>query len=219
MLLASGCGRSQADNAIPPTAVIEIPNSCRRVVAGNRLFTFAPFGTGPSRGSDDRLPSYCYRIPISYIDNSKGCARVLNEHHGSGLLAQSCCCRVGITTRPSPLPEGNGDKSSAVSSVPRCRPVTGALPAAVRLHVLHDAKMAPVYGAWMAGALDRRGYRVTTAALLSVLFQMERENLLLPDRQFVDGRLRRVHDITAHGIWALKQPEFVLGLGELKIDP
>lgn len=89
----------------------------------------------------------------------------------------------------------------------------------VRLHVLHDAKLAPVYGAWMAGALARRGYSVQPAAVLSVLFQMECENLLLPDRQFVDGRLRRVHDITAHGIWALNQPEFVFGLGELKIDP
>ena len=135
------------------------------------------------------------------------------------MLEQFCRCRTGITTRASPLTGGDGDKSSAVSSVPRCRPVAGVLPAAVRLHVLHDAKMAPVYGAWMAGALARRGYRVTTAALLSVLFQMERENLLLADRQFVDGRLRRVHDITAHGIWALKRPEFVVALGELKIDP
>lgn len=145
---------------------------------------------------------------------------MLDEHHRSGLLAQFCCCRVGFT-RPSPLTGGDGDESSVVSPVPRShfRPMTRVLPAAVRLHVLHDAKMAPVYGAWMAGALGRRGYRVTNAALLSVLFQMERENLLLPDQQFVDGRLRRVHEITAHGIWALKRPEFVLGLGELKIDP
>lgn len=145
---------------------------------------------------------------------------MFNEHQGRGLLAQSCCWRVDITTRPSPLTAGDGDKSSVVAFVSRshCRPVARMLPAVVRLHVLQDAKMAPVYGAWMAGALARRGYRVTSAALRSVLFQMEREHLLMPDRQFVDGRLRRVHEITAHGIWALKRPEFVLGLGELKID-
>ncbi len=91
------------------------------------------------------------------------------------------------------------------------------LPAKVRLHILYHAKMAPIHCAWMAGTLAQRGYRVSSAVLHPVMYHMQGENLLI-DRQFADGRLRRVYDITAHGIWALDRPEFIVGLGEIKID-
>ena len=75
------------------------------------------------------------------------------------------------------------------------------LPAKLRLHVLYHAKMAPIHSAWMAGELARHGYCVSPAMLYPVMYRMQGENLLVPDRQFVDGRLRRVYDITGHGIW------------------
>lgn len=93
------------------------------------------------------------------------------------------------------------------------------VPSQVRMHVLHHAEMAPIHGAWMAGELRRHGYRFSTDGLLAVFYRMQNEGLLRPDRQFVDGLLRRVYDLTAHGFWALQRPEFTLGLGEMKIDP
>ncbi|MBX9981248.1 PadR family transcriptional regulator [Mycobacterium gordonae] len=97
--------------------------------------------------------------------------------------------------------------------------MTAVLPAEVRLHALHHAAMAPIHSAWMAAELVRHGYRLSPEMLRTVMYRMEIENLLVPERDFVDGRLRRVYAITARGIWALKRPEFVLGLGAIKIDP
>lgn len=96
--------------------------------------------------------------------------------------------------------------------------MTAVLPAEVRLHALHHAEMAPIHNAWMAAELVRHGYRVSPEMLHPVMYHMENEDLLVPERDFVDGRVRRVYAITAHGIWALKRPEFLLGLGGIKID-
>lgn len=54
--------------------------------------------------------------------------------------------------------------------------------------------------------------------LHSVMYRMENEELLVPERDVVDGLLRRVYAITVHGFWALERPEFVLGLGGINID-
>lgn len=93
------------------------------------------------------------------------------------------------------------------------------LPGKVRLHILRHAKMAPIHNAWMSGELARQGYRISPTMLHRVMNRMHGENLVIPDRQFVDGCIRRVYEITAHGIWALRRPEYVLALGEMKIDP
>jgi hypothetical protein len=98
------------------------------------------------------------------------------------------------------------------------KPVSHILPAEVRLHILHHAEMAPIHSAWMAATLAHHGYRVCPDMMNPVMYHMQGENLLIPDRQVADGRLRRVYDITAHGIWALDRPEFIVGLGEIKID-
>lgn len=86
------------------------------------------------------------------------------------------------------------------------------------MHTLHHAAMAPIHTAWMAGELFRHGYRVSPAMLHSVMYRMENEELLVPERDVVDGLLRRVYAITVHGFWALERPEFVLGLGGINID-
>lgn len=129
----------------------------------------------------------------------------------------------------------NGDAvPTGFEMVPVARPTKGAaglhygnngapmsqfVPSGGRLHVSYHAEMAPIHGAWMAGELRRHGYGISPDGMLPVFYRMQDEGLLRPDRQIVDGRVRRVYALTRHGIWALERSEFTLGLGEMKIDP
>lgn len=74
---------------------------------------------------------------------------------------------------------------------------------AVRLHVLHHASQGPVHGAWMAGELERHGYRISPGTLYPTLHRMEREALLTSVNVVVDGRSRRVYRATPAGLDAL----------------
>lgn len=135
----------------------------------------------------------------------------------SGAAAQS---RVGSERHPHAATCSGNDESWQIHArFDRAdKPVSHILPAEVRLHILHHAEMAPIHCAWMAATLAHHGYRVSPDMMHPVMYHMQGGNLLIPDRQVADGRLRRVYDITAHGIWALDRPEFIVGLGEIKID-
>jgi DNA-binding PadR family transcriptional regulator len=88
------------------------------------------------------------------------------------------------------------------------KPVSQFLPDRVRLHILYQAEMAPIQGAWMARELGRLGYELSPATLYPVLYRMEDEGLLRSDQQVVDGRARQVFGITPIGLSALRRLEF-----------
>ncbi|MBI2856913.1 MAG: helix-turn-helix transcriptional regulator [Chloroflexi bacterium] len=75
----------------------------------------------------------------------------------------------------------------------------------VRLHVLHHASAGPIFGLWIIEELGRHGYRLSPGTLYPILHGMERAGYLASERQFVQGRFRRVYAITPTGREALAQ--------------
>jgi len=76
---------------------------------------------------------------------------------------------------------------------------------AVRLHILHHAQLGPVHGAWMAQELARHGYKISPGRLYPLLHRMEDEGLVTSHQDVVDGRTRRLYEITERGRRALTE--------------
>ena len=74
----------------------------------------------------------------------------------------------------------------------------------VRLHVLHHAARAPIFGLGMMEELGRHGYRISPGSLYPLLHGLERKGYLR-SRQLRNGRsLRKVYRATALGRKALE---------------
>ncbi|HYB39075.1 MAG TPA: PadR family transcriptional regulator [Mycobacterium sp.] len=81
---------------------------------------------------------------------------------------------------------------------------------AVRLHILHHAEVGPVHGAWMAEELAGHGYKISPGRLYPMLHRMQEEGLLTSRQEVVDGRARRVYEITRLGRAALVEERAAL---------
>lgn len=81
---------------------------------------------------------------------------------------------------------------------------------AVRLHILHHANIEPVHGAWMADELAGHGYQISPGTLYPMLHRMQEEGLLTSRQEVVDGRARRVYEITDLGRAALVEERAAL---------
>lgn len=75
---------------------------------------------------------------------------------------------------------------------------------AIRVHILHHASRAPVYGSWMASELGRHGYTVSYGTLYPALHRMEEEGLLEREDRVEGGRLRKYYTATASGMQELE---------------
>jgi PadR family transcriptional regulator, regulatory protein PadR len=76
---------------------------------------------------------------------------------------------------------------------------------AIRLHILHHASLAPVYGAWMLAELERHGYRLSYGTLYPALHKMERAGLLRCEEKTEGGRVRKYYTATEAGIEELER--------------
>ncbi|MFP5227955.1 MAG: PadR family transcriptional regulator [Acidobacteriota bacterium] len=74
----------------------------------------------------------------------------------------------------------------------------------VRLHVLHHAAEAPIFGLGIIEELGRHGYRLGPGTIYPLLHSMERKGWLRADSEIVEGRRRKVYVATAEGRRALK---------------
>jgi DNA-binding PadR family transcriptional regulator len=81
---------------------------------------------------------------------------------------------------------------------------------AVRLHILHHAAIEPVHGAWLAEELAGHGYKISPGRLYPMLHRMQQEGLLTSRQEVVDGRARRVYEITDSGRTALVEERAAL---------
>jgi len=127
--------------------------------------------------------------------------------------------RVVVSIAASPLTGTDGHEHCEFTldfDETETRTVSQCLPDKLRLHILYHAEMAPIHGAWMAGELVRHGYKVSPDALHPVLYRMHDEGLLRPDQQVVDGRARRVYEITPIGLSALEPHQSTLRREETK---
>lgn len=80
----------------------------------------------------------------------------------------------------------------------------------MRLHILHHADAEPVHGAWLAEELAGHGYTISPGTLYPMLHRMQKDGLLTSRQKVVDGRARRVYEITAAGRAALAEERAAL---------
>lgn len=73
----------------------------------------------------------------------------------------------------------------------------------VRLHLLHHAAEAPIFGQEMIDELARHGYRLSAGTLYPILHGMERLGYLRSKATLANGRTRRMYRITPAGRKAL----------------
>lgn len=92
----------------------------------------------------------------------------------------------------------------------------------VRVHLLHHAEEAPIYGLEMIEELARHGYQIGPGTLYPVLHGLERAGYLQGERRAVNGKVRKYYGITDAGRAALLRlrPKIRELVGEvLRPDP
>ncbi len=69
----------------------------------------------------------------------------------------------------------------------------------IRLHILHHACKAPVFGLWFIEELGRHGYKISPGTLYPVLHGLERKGYLRSEIERIGRRSRRVYRATVLG--------------------
>jgi PadR family transcriptional regulator, regulatory protein PadR len=75
----------------------------------------------------------------------------------------------------------------------------------IRLHILHHAERALIFGAGMAEELARHGYKISPGTMYPVLHGLEKRGYLRSKQERVGRSIRRVYGITTSGRRALKK--------------
>ncbi len=74
----------------------------------------------------------------------------------------------------------------------------------VKAHVLYHAGQGPVYGLWLIEELARHGYALSAGSLYPMLHSLEREGLLVSEKQVIAGKARKCYRLTRSGRKALR---------------
>ena len=69
----------------------------------------------------------------------------------------------------------------------------------IRLHILHHAAEAPIYGSWIIDELRRHGYALSPGTLYPMLHGLERKGYLRCRQEGAGKRARRFYEITPKG--------------------
>jgi DNA-binding PadR family transcriptional regulator len=75
----------------------------------------------------------------------------------------------------------------------------------VKIHILHHAAQAPVYGVALIEELRRHGYELSPGTLYPVLHAMEEAGYLARDNRVVGGKVRKYYTATQAGRDALDE--------------
>lgn len=73
----------------------------------------------------------------------------------------------------------------------------------IKVHILHHAAEAPLYGVALIGELRRHGYELSPGTLYPILHALENAGYLTRENRLVDGRVRKYYTITPRGTRAL----------------
>jgi len=73
----------------------------------------------------------------------------------------------------------------------------------VRVHLLHHAAEAPIYGLEMIQELARHGYDMSPGTLYPIFHGLEKAGYLQSEQQRVEGKIRKYYRITEAGQEAL----------------
>lgn len=75
----------------------------------------------------------------------------------------------------------------------------------IRLHILHHAAHAPVFGMGIMEEMKHHGYEISAGTLYPMLHSMEKKQYLVSHTEKGDRRERRMYTITASGRTALAE--------------
>ena len=75
----------------------------------------------------------------------------------------------------------------------------------VKIHILHHAAEAPVYGVALIEELRRHGYELSPGTLYPVLHALEEAGYLARDNRIVGGKVRKYYTLTPTGRAALDE--------------
>ena len=75
----------------------------------------------------------------------------------------------------------------------------------IRLHILHHAAHAPVFGLWLIEELQRHGYRIGPGTLYPILHGLEERGFLRSTTQPEGRAVRRMYSATPQGRRTLKR--------------
>jgi DNA-binding PadR family transcriptional regulator len=73
----------------------------------------------------------------------------------------------------------------------------------IKIHILHHAAEAPLYGLSLIEELRRHGYRLSPGTVYPVLHGLAEAGYLKRESQIVRGKVRKYYTITATGRRAL----------------
>jgi PadR family transcriptional regulator PadR len=75
----------------------------------------------------------------------------------------------------------------------------------VRVHLLHHAADAPIYGAEMIEELARHGYQIGPGTIYPTLHSLKAKGYFEEEKRVVHGKVRKYYRITDRGRDALAQ--------------
>jgi PadR family transcriptional regulator PadR len=73
----------------------------------------------------------------------------------------------------------------------------------VKIFILHQASLGPVYGNKLSKTLQALGYRISPGSLYPLLHTLEKSGLLRSRVRVYKGRLRKYYDLTEQGHFCL----------------
>ena len=90
----------------------------------------------------------------------------------------------------------------------------------IRVHLLHHASEAPIFGLEMMKELARHGYDISPGTIYPILHSLEKAGVLISELQTVDGKVRRYYTITDQGrdVLATIRPKVRELVGEVLIE-
>lgn len=90
----------------------------------------------------------------------------------------------------------------------------------VRVHLLHHAAEAPIYGAEMIEELTRHGYQIGSSTMYPTLHALRRQGYLTEEKRVVNSKVRKYYAITDAGRRALAmlRPKVRELVGEVLVD-
>ncbi|MBY0098422.1 PadR family transcriptional regulator [Mesobacillus maritimus] len=69
----------------------------------------------------------------------------------------------------------------------------------IQIHILHHAKVHPIFGLWMLEELREHGYDISAGTLYPILHNMEKDMLLVKEEKNVEGKIRKYYSTTEKG--------------------
>jgi DNA-binding PadR family transcriptional regulator len=69
----------------------------------------------------------------------------------------------------------------------------------IKIHILHHASKAPIFGQEFRAELGRHGYVVSYGTLYPIFHWLEKEGYLISNEEIVEGKIRKYYSITRKG--------------------